>query len=85
MPALWWFLPWTSEATAPPSVTNDVPGVTGTNQPRGRKVRLMSRSARPGLGAQDAASSAIEGDDAVGQARAGDDGPPAVDGSEASP
>ena len=33
VPALWWFLPWTSEATAPPSVTNDVPGVTGTNQP----------------------------------------------------
>ena len=83
MPALWWFLPWTSEATAPPSVTNDVPGVTGTNQPRGRKVRLMSRSAEAGFGAQDAGRR-IEGDDAVGQARAGDAGA-GVDGSEASP
>ena len=73
VPALWWFLPCTSEATAPPSVTNAVPGVTGTNQPRGRKVRLTSRRREAGFGAQDAGLR-IEADDAVGQARTGDDG-----------
>ena len=35
LPSTWWFLPWTSAASAPPTVTNRVPGVTGTNQPRG--------------------------------------------------
>ncbi len=46
-PSTWWFLPWTSAATMPPSVTNWVPGVTGGNQPRGRKLQTRSRSARP--------------------------------------
>ncbi len=34
-PSTWWFLPWTSAATAPPIVTWRVPGVTGTNHPWG--------------------------------------------------
>ncbi len=29
LPSRWWFLPWTSAATAPPTVTWRVPGVTG--------------------------------------------------------
>ena len=35
LPSTWWFLPWMSAAMAPPTVTSRVPGVTGTNQPRG--------------------------------------------------
>ncbi len=38
-PAQWWLPPWTSAATIPPTVTNCVPGVTGTNQPRGSSSR----------------------------------------------
>jgi len=30
LPSTWWFLPWMSAASAPPTVTNRVPGVTGT-------------------------------------------------------
>ena len=33
-------LPWMSLAIAPPTVTYRVPGVTGTNQPRGRSQRI---------------------------------------------
>ena len=33
VPARWWFLPCTSLAMAPPTVTYLVPGVTGRNQP----------------------------------------------------
>lgn len=32
---------------APPTVANCVPGVTGSIQPRGMKVRWMSRSSTP--------------------------------------
>ena len=41
-PSRWWFLPWMSAAIAPPTVTCRVPGVTGTNQPRGtnRSIRV---------------------------------------------
>ncbi len=51
VPAVSWFLPWTSLAMAPPRVTCLVPGVTGRNQPRGtasRRIasRLMPASAR---------------------------------------
>jgi hypothetical protein len=46
-PSRWWFLPCTSLATMPPSVTNFVPGVTGVNQPRGRNVRFMSARLSP--------------------------------------
>jgi hypothetical protein len=46
-PWQWWFLPWTSAATIPPNVTNWVPGVTGTNQPRGSSVRRMTSSDSP--------------------------------------
>ncbi len=35
LPATWWFLPCTSAAIAPPTVTWRVPGETGTNQPSG--------------------------------------------------
>ena len=35
LPSTWWFLPWMSAAMAPPTVTSRVPGVTGTNHPRG--------------------------------------------------
>ena len=43
-PSRWWFLPWMSLAIAPPIVTKRVPGVTGTNQPRG--TMMSSRSSR---------------------------------------
>jgi hypothetical protein len=42
-PATWWFLPWTSAAIAPPTVTWRVPGETGTNQPCGSPA-IMSCS-----------------------------------------
>ena len=35
LPALWWFLPWMSQAMAPPMVTCRVPGSTGTHSPNG--------------------------------------------------
>ena len=35
LPALWWFLPWMSQAMAPPTVTCRVPGSTGTHNPSG--------------------------------------------------
>ena len=37
-----WFFPCTSEATAPPTVINFVPGVTGKNHPRGTKISNSS-------------------------------------------
>jgi len=33
------FFPWTSDAIAPPTVTNFVPGVTGRNHPLARKIQ----------------------------------------------
>ncbi len=33
LPAEWWFLPWTSQPIAPPTVTWRVPGSTGTHRP----------------------------------------------------
>jgi hypothetical protein len=41
-PSRWWFLPWMSQAMHPPTVTNLVPGVTGTNQPNGSTARIRS-------------------------------------------
>ena len=41
-PTRWWFLPWMSDAMAPPTVTCRVPGVTGTNQPSGTSQRMRS-------------------------------------------
>ncbi len=38
-PSTWWFLPCTSLAMAPPTVTWRVPGVTSTNHPRGTTAR----------------------------------------------
>ena len=35
LPFKWWFLPWTSEAIAPPIVTFLVPGETGMKNPSG--------------------------------------------------
>ena len=46
-PSTWWFLPWMSLAMAPPTVTNRVPGVTGTNQPRGTITRSSSSRLTP--------------------------------------
>ena len=46
-PSRWWFLPWMSLAMAPPTVTNRVPGVTGTNQPRGTSTRSSSSRLTP--------------------------------------
>ncbi len=51
VPAEAWFLPCTSLATAPPSVTKRLPGSTGTVQPRGTArrssaLRLVPASAR---------------------------------------
>src|SRR4051794_8204181 len=46
-PSAWWFLPWTSAASAPPSVTWLVPGITGENQPWGRARRARSPRLRP--------------------------------------
>ena len=44
VPARWWFLPWTSLATAPPSVTKRVPGVVGRNQPCGTmRLKIWDR------------------------------------------
>ena len=46
-PSRWWFLPWMSLATAPPTVTNRVPGDTGTNHPRGTINRSRSSMLSP--------------------------------------
>ena len=37
VPSTWWFLPWTSAARAPPTVTKRVPGTTGRKKPRGTR------------------------------------------------
>ena len=52
VPARWWFLPCTSLAMAPPTVTKRVPGVTGRNHPlpsaSGRQATAkMSASCTP--------------------------------------
>ncbi len=39
LPSRWWFLPWTSAAIAPPTVTCRVPGDTGMNHPSRNPVR----------------------------------------------
>jgi len=46
-PSRWWFLPCTSLAIAPPTVTKRVPGVTGRNQPRGSAVASTSARDTP--------------------------------------
>ena len=47
LPSRWWFLPWTSAATAPPRLICRVPGVTGTNQPAGTTRRNTASSLAP--------------------------------------
>ncbi len=47
VPACSWFLPCTSFATAPPRVTNFVPGTTGGNQPCGTVTRSRRSSVSP--------------------------------------
>ena len=42
VPSVWWFFPWMSDPIAPPTVTNLVPGLTGTNQPSGTSHRMSS-------------------------------------------
>jgi hypothetical protein len=46
-PATWWFLPWTSAAIAPPTVTWRVPGETGTNQPCGSPATMSCSRETP--------------------------------------
>ena len=48
-PSTWWFFPWMSAAMAPPTVTSRVPGVTGTNQPRGtnRSIKVSRLTPAP--------------------------------------
>ncbi len=47
LPATWWFLPCTSAAIAPPTVTCRVPGETGTNHPRGRAAVISCSRLTP--------------------------------------
>ncbi len=46
-PATWWFLPCTSAAIAPPTVTWRVPGETGTNQPCGSPATMSCSRETP--------------------------------------
>ena len=46
-PSRGWFLPCTSAAIMPPTVTNLVPGITGGSQPRGTNTSKMSASSTP--------------------------------------
>ena len=47
LPATWWFLPCTSAAMAPPTVTCRVPGETGTNQPCGSPATMSCSRLTP--------------------------------------
>ena len=47
LPATWWFLPCTSAAMAPPTVTCLVPGDTGTNQPAGSPATMSCSRLTP--------------------------------------
>ncbi len=47
LPATWWFLPCTSAAMAPPTVTWRVPGDTGTNQPCGSPATISCSRLTP--------------------------------------
>jgi len=46
-PSIWWFLPCTSPAMAPPTLMSLVPGVTLRNQPLGTKCSTISLSNTP--------------------------------------
>ena len=48
LPATWWFLPCTSAAMAPPTVTWRVPGDTGTNHPAGSPATMSCSRLTPG-------------------------------------
>jgi hypothetical protein len=47
LPATWWFLPCTSAAIAPPTVTCLVPGETGTNHPAGSPATMSCSRLTP--------------------------------------
>jgi len=47
LPATWWFLPCTSAAMAPPTVTCLVPGETGTNHPAGSPATMSCSRLTP--------------------------------------
>ena len=64
-PSRWWFLPWTSQATHAPTVTNLVPGVTGGNQPAGHEEAQDLGEAQPRL-AVEPPGRGLERADAVG-------------------
>jgi hypothetical protein len=56
VPSTWWFLPWMSAASAPPTVTKRVPGTTGRKSRAGggtrggARARCPPRSDAPPLG-----------------------------------
>ena len=47
LPCVWWFLPCTSAAMAPPTETKRVPGTTKGRKPRGPNVSIRSDSSTP--------------------------------------
>ena len=47
VPSTWWFLPCTSAAMAPPTVTIRVPGVTGTKKPAGTSAFMSASRLTP--------------------------------------
>ena len=47
LPSVWWFLPCTSAAMAPPMVTWRVPGSTGTHSPNGSSARISASRLTP--------------------------------------
>ena len=47
LPSVWWFLPCTSAAIAPPMVTCRVPGSTGTHRPNGSSARISASRLTP--------------------------------------
>ena len=60
LPALWWFLPWMSQAIAPPMVTCRVPGSTGTHNPSGSAARISWSRLTPPSTSTSASSDSIE-------------------------
>ena len=60
LPWVWWFLPCTSAAMAPPMVTCRVPGSTGTHSPKGSSafisVSMLTPACSVTVGGSEAAS-----------------------------
>ena len=71
VPAAWWFLPCTSFATAPATVTYFVPGVTGRNHPCGTTSASTSASVTP-ASARTTPEAGVERDEPVQPGRVED-------------